>query len=133
MLNRLAGHVKEGKRDRQPKAPRTHASRVDIEHAPILLCRCSVRVPADYNAHSCNDGIEVQVGKAMDEVEETSAELDRFCEGEFCQRWVRVYIAANSSHWRKLSETVQHCEISDVPGVQDVVYSRERRHNLGPK
>jgi hypothetical protein len=118
-------HGQFGGRDGQAESARAGASRVDVQHPVALLDRGPVRVAGDDDLHARGDGLEVDLGKVVDHVDEDPAEAKELAFAQAGGPGAAIVVAAHGRDRGDGAKGLQHRGVADVAAVDDVVAAPE--------
>ena len=81
----------------------------------------------------CCDGIEVEIGDGMDEIEEMVLEFDGFGRREKRGVALTIDVAANGGDGSEVAKAIEDWSLTDVSGMEDVIGGGEGGERLGAK
>jgi hypothetical protein len=122
--------AEQGVGDGEVEAAGAAASGVEVEDALAVLDAWLVGVAVEDDAEAGGLGLDVEVGKVVEHVDEAAAELEGFGGGEVGAGAVAVDVAANGGDGSNVAEGFEDVGVADVAGVEDVVDAREEREKL---
>ena len=120
----LLGEFDHGKRDRQLKATRPRAARIQIEDSGIVALLGLMRVAADDRVEAGGLRFKVKILQLVEHIQMETGDFDNCGWRKFLRPGLRVHVAADGKHRRdkfELRENFRRAHISRVNDELDAV------------
>lgn len=119
--------------DRQFKASRPSASRIEVQHSVFRFLFRSVAVAGNHNCKSGGFRFEVELSQIVKHVNQNAVDVDDFGLMQLERPFSFIDISADGGHGRDAGQLLENFWRSDVAGMNDSLHSMERCEDFRSK